>query len=105
MPSEPALLLHHPGPRPAFYRIAEHLWGAGCHVDSDGDSRTADDAQWTELTLILRDSSQQRLDIDPLSLAPLVLLIRASQADLGERAAYFIQSVAGGTLQAHIKDR
>ncbi|MBS7561901.1 hypothetical protein DMX09_16080 [Pseudomonas protegens] len=105
MPSEPTLLLHHPGPRPAFYRVAEHLWGAGCNVDSDGDSRTADDEQWTELTLILRDSSQQRLDIDPLSLAPLVLLIRASQAGLGERAAHFIQSVAGGTLQAHIKDR
>lgn len=85
--------------------MAEHLWGAGCNVDSDGDSRTADDDQWTELTLILRNSSQQRLDIEPLSLAPLVLLIRASQADLGQKAAQFIQSVAGGTLQAPIKDR
>ena len=85
--------------------IRDSLWGAGCNVDSDGDSRTADDDQWTELTLILRNSSQQRLDIEPLSLAPLVLLIRASQADLGQKAAQFIQSVAGGTLQAPIKDR
>ncbi|MGZ0784506.1 hypothetical protein ACXM5X_16235 [Pseudomonas saponiphila] len=105
MPSAHSLLLQHPGPRPAFYRVAEHLWGAGCNVDSDGDSRTPDDEQWTELTLILRDSSGQRLDIDPLSMEPLVLLIRASQADLGARAAHFIQSVAGGTLQAHITDR
>ncbi|MCL9657691.1 hypothetical protein [Pseudomonas protegens] len=105
MPSAPSLLLHHPGPRPAFYRVAEHLWGAGCNVDSDGDSRTPDDEQWTELTLILRASPEQRLDIDPLSREPLVLLIRASAADLGARAAHFIQSVAGGTLQAHITDR
>lgn len=105
MPSPHALLLQQPGPRPAFYRVAEYLWGAGCNVDSDGDSRTADDEQWTELTLILRNCSQQRLDIEPLSLAPLVLLIRASQADLGQKAAQFIQSVAGGTLQAPIKDR
>lgn len=101
MPSPHALLLQQPGPRPAFYRVAEHLWGAGCNVDSDGDSRTTDDDQWTELTLILRNSSH----IEPLSLTPLVLLIRASQADLGQKAAQFIQSVAGGTLQAPIKDR
>ncbi|KAF0864437.1 hypothetical protein [Pseudomonas sp. LD120] len=105
MPSAHTLLLHHPGPRPGFCRVAEHLWGAGCNVDSDGDSRTPDDEQWTELTLRLRDSSEQRLDIDPLSQAPLVLRIRASEAELGTRAAHFIQSVAGGILQTHVTDR
>ncbi|WP_025131369.1 hypothetical protein [Pseudomonas sp. PH1b] len=100
-----SLLLHDPGPRPAYYRVAEHLWGTGCNVDSDGDSRTPDDEQWTELPLRLRDASEQRLDIDPLSLVPLVLIIRASQAALAEKAAHFIQSAAGGTLQHPIKDR
>lgn len=92
-------LLHIPGPRPAFYLVAEHLWGTRCNVDSDGDSRSAADDQWTELTLILRADNTQRLDIDPLSRAPLVLAICSRQAELGHRAAQFLQAHCGGTLE------
>lgn len=95
----PRFLLHGPGPRPAFYLVAEHLWGTGCNVDSDGDSRSAADDQWTELTLILRADSTQRLDIDPLSATPLVLAISASRIELGRQAGEFLQARCGGTLE------
>src|SRR5688572_13636966 len=48
MSNDHAVQIKAPGPRPEFYRIAEHLWGAGCNVDSDGDSCSPDDHDWTE---------------------------------------------------------
>lgn len=92
-------LLHAPGPRPAFPLVAEHLWGPKCNIDSDGNSRSVADEQWTELTLILRADRQQRLDIDPLTEVPLVLAIHSSQAGLGRKAAEFLQAHCGGTLE------
>jgi hypothetical protein len=88
------------GPLPAFYCIAEHLWGTGCDVDSDGDCTGSDDHQWTELTLSLRGTSGERLDIDPISLMPLTLVIRSSHAILCQRAADYIVSVSGGSIGA-----
>ena len=88
------------GPLPAFYCIAEHLWGAGCDVDSDGDCISPDDRQWTELTLSLRGTSGERLDIDPLSIMPLTLVIRSARAVLCQRAADYIGSVSGGSVGA-----
>lgn len=88
------------GPLPAFYCIAEHLWGRGCDVDSDGDCADPDDRQWTELTLSLRGTSGERLDIDPLSLKPLTLVIRSSHASLCQRAADYVISVSGGSIGA-----
>ncbi|CRM21936.1 MULTISPECIES: aspartate/glutamate racemase family protein [Pseudomonas] len=81
---------------PDFHSIAEHLWGAGCNIDSDGDCSTPEDRHWTELTLILRSYPNERIDIDPVSTAPLTLDIRSSNADLCQRAADFILSVSGG---------
>lgn len=89
-------------PLPAFYCIAEHLWGTGCDVDSDGDCAGSDDRQWTELTLSLRGISGERIDIDPLSLMPLTLVIRSSHATLCQRAADYIVSVSGGTIGAAV---
>ena len=88
------------GPRPAYYLIAEHLWGAGCDIDSDGNSSSSEDSEWTELTLSLRGESGQHLEIDPLPSQPLVLVVRSSQETLARRAAEFIVSVSGGTLEA-----
>jgi hypothetical protein len=90
------------GPLPDFYSIAEHLWGTGCDVDSDGDCIASDDRQWTELTLSLRATPGERLDIDPISIMPLALVIRASQAALCQRAADFIVSVSGGSVGATV---
>lgn len=50
------------GPLPACYLVAEHLWGPGCNIDSDGDSKTPDDRHWTELTLTLRTEPGLRVD-------------------------------------------
>jgi hypothetical protein len=87
-----------PGPRPPFIRIAEYLWGTGCDVDSDGNSRTPDDREWTELSLVLRADVGQRIDIDPVSVEPLVLLVRSPQESLSMRVAEFIASYSGGAL-------
>ncbi|RBH55835.1 hypothetical protein C3F00_017345 [Pseudomonas sp. MWU13-2860] len=90
------------GPLPAFYSIAEHLWGTGCDVDSDGDCTALDDRHWTELTLSLRGTPGERLDIDPLSISPLALVIRSSRAALCRKAADFIVSVSGGSIGATV---
>mgnify|MGYP000382978122 CR=1 FL=1 len=67
------------GPRPEYYAIAEHLWGKGIDIDSDGNSKTPDSKEWTELTLINRSDDSQRIDIDPAQESPLVLEIRGPE--------------------------
>lgn len=88
-----------PGPRPPFFQVAEHLWGAGCIIDSDGNSKTPDDLQWTELTLILRGNPKQRVDIDPISDVPLILAVRSSHQSLCRMAVEFIVAVSGGEVR------
>ncbi|ACM28548.1 hypothetical protein EXN67_08275 [Rhizobium rhizogenes] len=92
-------LLTSPGRRPPYYTLAEHLWGAACNVDSDGDSSDPDAADWTQLTLRLRLCETERIDIDPISSAgTLVLSIRSEREDLAHRAAVFLCEKAGGIL-------
>lgn len=88
-----------PGPRPPFFHVAELLWGAGCNIDSDGDSDTPDDRHWTELTIVLRSDPGQRVDIDPISNDPLILAVRSSHQSLCEQAAEFIAAVSGGDIR------
>lgn len=89
-----------PGPRPPFYSLAEHLWGAGCDIDSDGDSEPPDSSDWTELTLILRTGQEEepRVDVDPLDDPSLVLWIRSDDEQLARRAAEYLHEHSGGTL-------
>jgi len=89
-----------PGPRPPYYRIAEHLWGAGCDIDSDGDSDQPDATDWTELTIVLRSGGgdEPRVDIDPLDRPSLVLCVQSDDAALAEKAAEYLRKEAGGTL-------
>jgi hypothetical protein len=99
-------LLTSPGPRPPFYRVAEHLWGADCNFDSDGDSDFPDASDWTELTVVLRDESgrslhDQRVDVDPVEgETPLILAIVSKSPELARRVAEFLQGEAGGELTA-----
>ncbi len=86
-----------PGPRPPFYSIAEHLWGAGCDIDSDGNSQTPEDTQWTELTLTLRTTGE-RVDIDPISAAPLILNVRGESMQVVLKVANFIIEHSGGKM-------
>ena len=67
------------GPRPDYYSVAEHLWGKGVDIDSDGNSESPDSIDWTELTLINRNDDSLRIDIDPKQETPLVLEIRGPE--------------------------
>jgi len=88
-----------PGPRPPFDQVAEHLWGANCNIDSDGDSRTLWYTQWTELTIELRDADKPRVDVDPISTDPLVLQVRSFSAHLAQEVAGFIAGRSGGVIE------
>jgi hypothetical protein len=94
-----SFLLSSPGNRPPYYALAEHIWGAGCDIDSDGNSSSPDATNWTELTMSLRPRGDERIDIDPLSATePLVLSIRSEKAELAHRAAIFLRDATGGHL-------
>jgi hypothetical protein len=100
MRGERLLYVKHPGPRPAFHLVAEHLWGVGCNFDSDGDSKAPLDSEWTELTIALRGGTpDERISIDPVSLTPLVLVVRSANNSLCERAAQFVASRSGGSVE------
>jgi hypothetical protein len=86
------------GPRPPFSAVAEHLWGPGVDFDSDGNSVTPDDPTWTELTVILRKTPEERVDIDPASDTPLVLKVVSESRELALRAATFLTETTGGCL-------
>jgi len=92
-----------PGPRPPFYKVAEHLWGA-CNFDSDGDSYDPETTNWTELTVALRDqkgrtNDNDRVDIDPVSLKPLILKVVSKDVSLCKAAAEFLHDHCGGRLE------
>ena len=97
-------LLSSSGPRPPSYQVAEHLWGADCAYDDDGDSDHQDSTDWTELTVNLRlrsgeNDEQQRVDADPLEgVVPLVLEIRSDDAELARMAAALLKEKTGGTF-------
>lgn len=59
------------GRRPAYWKLAAHLWGPGCNIDSDGNSRTPDDEEWTKLTLSLRGEPGQFVTVVETPISPL----------------------------------
>lgn len=91
--------LVHPGPRPPYYALAEHLWGPDCNIDSDGDSSAPGDTNWTELTITLRESSEASVSIDPVLREPLILAVWSEQIDLCAKAAIFLATSTGGMLR------
>lgn len=101
MTNETVFYLVDPGERPPFGRVADELWGPQANVDSDGNSRTSDDTQWTELSLILRDGSDETyIHIDSVTTFPLVLQIRSFDAGLAERAAGFLGKETKGSIKS-----
>ena len=77
---------------PPYYDVAEYLWGKGVDIDSDGDSYPADATDWTELTLILRSDTTQRVDIDPSPLNTNFLVLKASNQHLKSAVVTFLKS-------------
>jgi hypothetical protein len=77
--------------------LAHHLWG-GVDFDSDGNSETPADVNWTELTLTRRPHNDERVDIDPVSEDPLVLKISSATPGLARRTAEFLTRLCGGSM-------
>ena len=96
------LRIHVNGPRPPCARVAEHLWGVGVDFDSDGDSTSATDPNWTELTVERRQEPRERVDIDLVSEQPLVLKVVGSSVSLTRRAAEFLRDRTRGRLIDHV---
>lgn len=100
MDSDYAIYLRSPGPRPAFHLVADSLWGKGCATDSDGNSYNAFDTEWTELSLSLRGGTElDQVHIDLASESPLILVVRSPSQVLCEKAAIYLQSISGGTIE------
>ncbi len=70
------------GEMPAYYKIADFLWGDGANIDSDGNSENPNSTNWTELTLILRSDTEQRIDIDPIDDRDKLLILKATTEEL-----------------------
>lgn len=105
LPPMPSVFLVNPGPRPTFTDLADHLWGAGCEVDSEGNAAAVKDRFWTELTLTLRPAYRERIDVDPLDgRQPIVLVIRSENEELMNRAALFLHAESGGALSDDAPD-
>lgn len=103
MDAEVVLYLVNPGPRPAYHKIADHLWGPGADIDSDGNSKTSEDETWTELTLMLRaGSNDQTVNVDPVSESPLVLAVRSPSKLLAKKTVEFLSSFTGGQIRATV---
>jgi hypothetical protein len=85
--------------------VAEHLWGPGVDFDSDGNSATPDDPSWTELTVMLRKTPEERVDVDLASEAPLVLKVVSESRELALRTATFLTETTGGRLVPEIESR
>ncbi len=88
------------GPRPPFYTVAAHLWGSAVDFDSDGDARFPDDPAWTELTVIHRGAENERVDVDPVQEAPLVLQVAGTSEALAMRTARYLADATGGEIVA-----
>ena len=86
--------------RPAYYLLAEYLWGSGCNIDSDGNSSTPEDESWTELSLMLRSDPSQQLDIDPVQESPLILKVVASTEEMALKVAEKIVEFGGGSVES-----
>jgi len=99
MPIESVFYLVAPRDRPPYRRVADHLWGSNANIDSDGNSRTPDGTQWTELSLILRGNDDEaEIHIDPVAVSLLVLKIRSPNVGLAERTAIFLSVQTAGTI-------
>lgn len=101
MRNETVFYLVAPGGRPPYGWVADHLWGSEANVDSDGNSSTPDDTQWTELSLILRGAADEaEVHIDPVTTSPLILQIKSPDASLAERAATFLSQTTKGNIES-----
>ncbi len=79
------------GAMPPYYHIAEHIWGKGVDIDSDGNSKMPLSTDWSELTLVLRKDTAQRIDIDPIEGKEKYLKLEAANEELANSVYLFLK--------------
>ena len=80
------------GSFPPCFDISDFLWGKEADIDSDGNSNTPKSIDWTELTLQLRDETEERIDIDALEGKGDLFQLKASSEVLAKRTIDFLKS-------------
>ena len=60
------------GPRSPYQRYVSYLWGEDSDCDTDGNSSSPSDREWTELTIINRKNNTGRVDVDSEQNSPLI---------------------------------
>jgi hypothetical protein len=88
-----------PGPRPPYYELADYLWGENANIDSDGNSDSPEDTNWTELSVSFRDDNGPYVNVDPVSSDPLVLEVSCFSSELAKKAAEYLAKITGGKLE------
>ena len=92
------LLVEVSGPRPPAGAVIDHIWGRGVDVDSDGDSRSPEDREWTDLWVAKRPECTEIVSVLPDSESPLVLAVESDSIELAQRVAVFIAQEANGRI-------
>jgi hypothetical protein len=92
------LLVEVTGPRPPYGAVIDHIWGSGVDVDSDGDSRSPEDREWTDLWVAKRPECTEIVSVMPESESPLVLAVESDSIELAQGAAAFIAQEANGRI-------
>jgi hypothetical protein len=80
--------------RPYFWEIPNALWGE-VDFDSDGNCREPNDREWTELTVINRDTGE-RVDVDILGTGT-EFIVKSKDQQLAARAATYLMERSGAS--------
>jgi hypothetical protein len=87
-----------PGERPDFRLVQAFLWGDERNVDSEGNAASPASRTWTELTLQLRESPSEWVDIAEYKLHPLTLKVCSENRHIAARTAYLLAKHTGGKV-------
>ena len=80
------------GALPPCFLISDYLWGEGANIDSDGNSVTPQDTNWTELTLILRANEKKRIEIDPIEGKTGFLIVKSTDEKLAHSVVNYLRA-------------
>jgi hypothetical protein len=84
------------GPRPEARAIGVVAWEGSTEVHIDGDFENPTDESWSRLTVVRADDPDRRIEIEPVSLEPLVLRISSDEKKCADRVAFFIAMESHG---------
>ncbi len=88
-------LIYSTKPRPPFYLVTTFGWGDGHDFDSDGNSRTPHDREWTELYCTNRSEPYERFNVEVLSTPTQHIEISSVSDEAASRIAWFLHDALG----------